>query len=95
MKTKAHTFTFDAAGWALESYITIEKYKDLDNHNQFQRINAAHELQRLRQIYFEFTGAELVVDYSESQLVAASLPNNDRVHTPISDIRKHLNETSK
>lgn len=59
---KAHSFNTNIVAWATESYMTIDKYKDNPNMNQYERIWAQHELIRLKKIHEEFTNEPLITD---------------------------------
>lgn len=60
---RVHSFTTNIVAWAAENYITIDKYKDNPNMNQFERIQAHYEMLRLKKIHKEFTKDELITDY--------------------------------
>ena len=60
---KVHSFSTNIVAWAAESYITIDKYKDNPNMNQFEKIAAHYEMLRLKKIHKEFTNSDLIMDY--------------------------------
>jgi hypothetical protein len=62
---KVHSFTFDVAAYATESYLTVEKYKDNPSHNQFQRVQAQLDLIRYKEMYKQFKGEDLVLRLGE------------------------------
>lgn len=80
---KAHTFIFDAAAYAMEAYITVDKYKDIDRHNQFSKVQTQHELQRLAKIYKEFTGMDIVTELEEVSNNEPIIMSNNRQSLPI------------
>ena len=58
---KTHTFTCDIMAYAVEQYINTEKFVELDNHNQFDKIKIHYDLLRYKAMYKEFSGIDMVV----------------------------------